>query len=402
VAEADRSPTVRDLESLRIARGSQPDRRSRLLPALIAIGGLAMASVVGYEVYIRTLGRPVEVETAIVSVKSAGQSPEVLSGSGYVITRAKYITIGTKILGQIIKEPIEEGQHVKKGDLLAQIDDRDYKAQLEQAIADHDLAVANLKLQEAKLARARALFDQGYLSRNELDVATNAAAVASASVKRAAAVIDYARFNVNQCTILAPIDGVVLQKYREVGATINYGGDIQAGGGTTDIAQLADTDDMRVEVDINESDISKVHLAMPATIVADAYPNRTFDAKVVKIYPEANRQKGTVKVEVRFLKPDMHIIKPEMSAKVTFLAAQPASPEQPLVLVPKKALVGQSGDTAWVWVVHDAVASRVPVTLGREFQAGVEVTHGLNGGELVIIVPPETLREGQQVAAKPA
>jgi RND family efflux transporter MFP subunit len=403
MAESERGPNVvRELDALRIARSAQPERRSRLLPALAGVVGVGVLATAGYEIYRHTLGRPPEVETAVVMVKSAGQPGEMLSGSGYVITRAKYITIGTKILGQIVNEPIEEGQHVRKGDLLAQIDDRDYKAQLAQAIAQRDLAVANLRLQEAKLRRSQELFRNSYLSQNELDIAQNATEVARAEVKRTSAEIDYAQFNVDQCRIVSPIDGVVLQKYREAGATINYGGEIQAGGGTTDIAQLADTDDMRVEVDINESDIAKASIGMPATIVPDAYPDRSFEGKVVKIYPEANRQKGTVKVEVRFDAPDMKIIKPEMSAKVVFLASASSAQSQPLILLPKKAAVNAAGNAAWVWVVRDGVTNRVPVVLGREFQGGVEVKQGLSGGEIVIVSPPDTLKDGANVVAKPS
>ncbi len=73
------------------------------------------------------------MQTAYVTMRRAGQPGVILTGSGYVVTQHKYITIGTKILGQIMEEPIEEGQHVKKGDLLARIDDRDYRAQLHQA-----------------------------------------------------------------------------------------------------------------------------------------------------------------------------------------------------------------------------------------------------------------------------
>jgi len=399
MAESERGPNVLDLESLRIARSSQPQRRNRALAAIVTLVIVALVVGGGYEGWLHTLGRPLEVETASVTVKSAGQPGELLSGSGYVTTRAKYITVGTKILGQIVREPIEEGRHVKKGDLLAQIDDRDYKAQLEQAVADYELAIANLKLEDAKLVRMQALFKQGYESQNDLDVAVNAVEVSRAAVNKAKAAIDYAKFNVDQCTILAPIDGVVLQKYREAGATINYGGDIQAGGGATDIAQLADTDDMRVEVDINESDISKVALGMPAKIIPDAYQEQSFDSKVVKIYPEADRQKGTVKVEVRFTHPDMRIIKPEMSAKVSFLAGTPTAQQEPLVLVPKKAIVG-SPTSPVVWVVRDGAASRVPLLLGREFQGGLEVKQGLSGGEQVIVTPPDNLKDGQQVIEK--
>jgi HlyD family secretion protein len=393
--ESDRGPNIRELESLRIVRGAEPKKPGRLRTLALGLVVAAVVAGAGLETYRLTLGKPPEVETADVSMRSAGQSGVLLTGSGYVITRAKYITIGTKIQGQIVEEPIEEGKVVKKGDLLARIDDRDYQAQLSQAKADHDLALANVKLKQTKLIRIRALYDQRYASPDELDIAINELAVAQAMLERAKAAIDFAKFNVSQTVIQSPIDGVVLQKYREAGATIVYG----TGSGTTDITQLASEDDMRVEVDINESDIAKVKLGMPASIAPDAYPDRTFAARVVKIYPEADRQKGTVKVEVRFDNPDRSIIKPEMSAKVSFLASGSGTPQATLVLVPKKAIVG-SGSSSAVWLVRDGTANRVSITPGGEFQDGIEVKQGLSGGETVIISPADTLKNGQRVSAK--
>jgi RND family efflux transporter MFP subunit len=394
--EPTRPPNIRELESLRIARAEKPAKRRVLLPVLGALAGIGILGAVGYVVWSRTLGRPPEVQTAIVAVRRAGQPGVILTGSGYIVTKHKYITIGTKILGQIIAEPIQEGQHIRRGDLLARIDDRDYLAQLHQADADRELAVANVKLKRAQTQRERALFKNGVASRDELDVSENSLAVAEAVLARADAAVDYAKFNVSQCVITSPINGIVLKKYREVGDTINYGGDIQAGGGTTDIVQLADTDDMRAEVDINEGDISKVGMGTPATVLPDAYPDHPFEAKVVKIYPAADRQKGTVKVEVDILKPDLRIIKPEMSAKITFLAQGPAKPQSPLVLVPKKAVVSDAG-SSFVWVVRDDTVRRIGVTLGRDFQDGIEVLQGLTGGEMVIVVPPPGLRNGEEV-----
>jgi len=353
--------------------------------------------VAGWLVYQRTLGRPIDVQTAIVTMKQAGQAGTLLTGSGYIITQHKYIVIGTKILGQIVAEPIEEGQKIKAGDLLARIDDRDYQAQLRQAYADRDLAMANVKLKQQRADRLRTLYKEGVQSKDALDDAENQLSVAQAALSRADGVIDYAKFNVSQTVIRSPINGVVLRKYREVGDTINFGGTIEAGGGTTDIAQLADLSDLRCEVDINESDISKVAMGSPATVIPDAYPDNPFPAKVVKIYPEADRQKGTVKVEVRILQPDLRMIKPEMSAKVTFLSSAPtARVEAATVLAPKKAIVTE-GKSNSVWVIRDGIAHSVPVTLGREYQEGVEVKQGLNGGEMVIVVPPAQLHDGEPV-----
>jgi RND family efflux transporter MFP subunit len=394
--EAPKGPNIRELESLRIARAAQPKKPSRLIPVAVSLALIAVLGIAGYVVYQKTLGRPPEVQTAIVSVKQAGQAGTVLTGSGYIITRHKYIVIGTKILGQIVAEPIEEGQRVKVGDLLARIDDRDYQAQLRQAYADRDLSVANVKLKKARAERLRELYRQGVQSKDSLDDAENQLSVAEADLSKSNAAIDFAKFNVSQTVIESPINGVVLQKYRELGDTINYGGEIQAGGGATDIAQLADLSDLRCEVDINESDIAKVKMGTPATVIPDAYPDNPFPAQVVKIYPEADRQKGTVKVEVKVLQPDLKIIKPEMSAKVTFQSIVTQTAAAPMVLVPKKAIV-TDGSANSVWVVRGDTAHQVPITVGREFQDGVEVKQGLSGGETVIVVPAATLKDGQNV-----
>jgi RND family efflux transporter MFP subunit len=392
-----RAPNIRDIESLRIERPTPAHQKRHLAPVVTAFALVAVLAVVGYIVYQRTIGRPPIVQTVIASVKAGGQPGVLLTGSGYVVTQHKYIVIGTKILGQIVEEPIEEGQHVRKGDLLARIDDRDYQAQLLQTLADRDLAAANLKLKAAQATRTRELFRNQTVSRDQLDVAENAMAVAEAELKRSRGAIDYARFNVSQCVITSPIEGVVLQKYRELGDTINYGGDVQTGGGTTDIVQLADTTDMRTEVDINETDIAKVTMGQPAAVVPDAYPDKSFAAFVAKIYPEADRQKGTVKVEVKLSNPDLRIIKPEMSAKVMFLTGSRRPQVAPLVIVPRKTIVADATGSA-VWVVHDGAAYRVAINTGRELQDGVEIRKGLNGGEEVVLEPPPNLKVGMHVA----
>jgi RND family efflux transporter MFP subunit len=390
---------LRELEALRIKRAPERRRRRRIVPLMVALVLIAAATAGGYEVYLRTLGRPAEVRTAYVTMQRAGEPGVVLTGSGYVVTRHKYITVGTKILGQIMEEPIEEGQHVKRGDLLARIDDRDYRAQLHQATADRELAVANVKLKDAQANRTRALFERGVESKDNLDVAVNAAEVARAALARADAAIDYAKFNVSQCYITSPINGIVLQKYRELGDTINYGGDIQAGGGATDIVQLADTDDMRAEVDINETDISKAAIGAAAKVVPDAYPDRSFDATLVKIYPEADRQKGTVKVEVSIKHPDLAIVKPEMSVRVNFLTGATGAGDKALLLVPKKAVI-TDGKASFVWTVTNGMAQRVPVMRGRELEDGVEIRQGLSDGDAVIIEPPADLKSGEKVVSK--
>src|SRR5215813_431638 len=389
--------TNHELETLRIERPQEQLRRKRSRLVSIAILMLLTTALgaASYVIYAKTIGRSPTVQTMMVVARTDRQSSVLLTGSGYIVTRHKYITIGTKILGQIVEEPIEEGQHIKAGDVLARIDDRDYQAQLRQAIAIRDVAKANLHLLQAKANRARHLMT-GAISTDDIETAITAAAVAQAQLKREEAAVDYAKFNVNQCVIRSPINGIVLKKYRELGDTINFGGQIQAGGGATDIAQLADTDDMRAEVDINEADIAKVGIGSPVVVALDAYPDKQFDAALVKVYPAADRQRGTVKIEVQIAQPDLQIIKPEMSAKVSFLVPKMKNGDEPRFTVPKSA-IRTEGTESYVWVVRDGMAKRATIVRGREIETGVEVTQGVKDGDIVIIAAAVSLKDGLRV-----
>src|SRR6266481_3974089 len=390
--------TNHELETLRIVRPQEQPRRkrSRLVSIAILMLLLTVLGAASYVIYAKTIGRSPTVQTMMVVARTDRQSSVLLTGSGYIVTRHKYIIIGTKVLGQIVAEPIEEGQHIKAGDVLARIDDRDYQAQLRQAIASQDVAKAKLHLLQDKAGRAHYLIKTGAISKDDFETAITAAGVGQAQLERDEAAVDYAKFNVNQCVISSPINGIVLKKYRELGDTINFGGQIEAGGGSTDIAQLADTGDMRAEVDINEADIAKVGIGSPATVALDSYPDKQFDAAVVKVYPEADRQKGTIKVEVQITRPDLQIIKPEMGVKVRFLENQPAATQQPRITVPKGAVRNEEGET-YVWTVREGIVQRVSIVRGQETETRIEIKQGLNDGDVVIVAAVVALKDGLRV-----
>ncbi len=393
--------TNHELETLRIVRPQEQPRRkrSRLVSIAILMLLLTVLGAASYVIYAKTIGRSPTVQTMMVVARTDRQSSVLLTGSGYIVTRHKYIIIGTKVLGQIVAEPIEEGQHIKAGDVLARIDDRDYQAQLRQAIAIRDVAKANLHLLQDKADRARYLIKTGAISKDDFETAITAAGVGQAELERDEAAVDYAKFNVNQCVISSPINGIVLKKYRELGDTINFGGQIEAGGGSTDIAQLADTDDMRAEVDINEADIAKVGIGSPVVVALDSYPDKKFDAALVKVYPAADRQKGTVKIEVQIARPDLQIIKPEMSVKVSFLEIRSPGKLEPVITVPKSAVRHDEGE-AYVWTVREGIVRRVSVVCGLTTETGIEVRQGLKDGDSVVITPDVKLVNGGKVSVR--
>src|SRR6516162_2319077 len=390
-----------ELETLRIERPQEQPRRkgSRLVPIAILMLLTTVSGAVSYVIYAKTISRSPTVQTMMVVARTDRQSSVLLTGSGYIVTRHKYITIGTKILGQLVEEPIEEGQHIKAGDILARIDDRDYQAQLRQAIAIRDVAKANLHLLQDKANRARHLIKTGAISTDDFETAITAAEAGQAELERDEAAVDYAKFNVNQCVISSPINGIVLKKYRELGDTINFGGQIQAGGGATDIAQLADADDMRAEVDINEADIAKVGIGSPVAVVLDSYPDKPFDAAVVKVYPAADRQKGTVKIEVQIARPDLRIIKPEMSAKVSFLVPKMKNGDEVRLTVSRSA-IHTEGTESYVWIVRDGIVRRVSVVCGLTTETGIEVRQGLKDGDSVVITSDVKLVNGGKVSVR--
>src|SRR5215470_10740401 len=176
--------TNHELETLRIERPQERPRRkrSRLVSIAILILLLTVLGAASYVIYAKTIGRSPTVQTMMVVARTNQESSVLLTGSGYIVTRHKYITIGTKILGQIVEEPIEEGQHIKAGDLLARIDDRDYQAQLRQAIAIRDVAKVNLHLLQDKADRARRLIKTGAISTDDFETAITAAEVAQAEI----------------------------------------------------------------------------------------------------------------------------------------------------------------------------------------------------------------------------
>ena len=210
-------PTERDerlrseLASLRIDRDQAATparrRRSRLWVTLVVL------ALVGLWVGMRArAGRVPEVQVVSATATAPGKPVRgtVLSGSGYVVTGEKYISIGVRVPGRIERYFVEEGQSVHAGDPLVALDDRDYRAAVAQAEAAVHTAEANLALHEADLRRISALHERHIVSRADLDTAVNRAAVDRATVAQLHAQLDQAKVQLDYTVLRAQRDGVVL------------------------------------------------------------------------------------------------------------------------------------------------------------------------------------------------
>ncbi len=392
---ADRDAQLRaDLSSLRIERApaAPPPRRRRRswIPGLLVV----VAAAAGAGLWIaghRPL--PVTVAYAERGATDAHEPLPVLSGSGYVVTGDRYVSVGVRVAGRIDRYFVEEGQSVKRGDPLVQLDDRDYRAIVAAIEARIASARANAALADSDLRRGQQLFHQGVISQQELDGLENKAAVSRAAIQQLDAELTQAHVNLEYTTLRAPADGVVLAKLKEVGEIAVPGG--FAGSG--DLIRLANLTDMRAEVDVNEADLNRVHLGQPAQVTPDAYPDAHYAADVVKLYPQVDRQKGTLKIEVHILEPDAKLL-PDMSARVTFL--QPPEADHAgdaVVVVPSAAVRRDEHGDSIVWVIRDGRAYRQRIETGGDLAAGVRITSGLLGGEAVVI-SGEPSSDGQAVA----
>ncbi|HJQ85108.1 MAG TPA: efflux RND transporter periplasmic adaptor subunit, partial [Candidatus Binatia bacterium] len=225
----------------------------------------------------------------------------------------------------------------------------------------------------------------------ELDVRAAEAATADAAIGQAEAELAAARVALEYTTLRAPRRGVILAKLKEVGEIAVPGG--FAGSG--DLIRMANLDDLRGQLDVTESELAKIRLGQRAELVPDAYPDRHYAAHVVKLYPQVDRQKGTLRVEVQIEKPD-DFLWPDMSARISFVEPVPAAEGRPSVLVPRAAVRGD-GSAPFVWLVGDGRVRRVDVVVGRDFGDRVQITRGLDGGETVVVGAPSDLRDGQAV-----
>jgi RND family efflux transporter MFP subunit len=384
-----------DLSTLRIDRAS-PEPRRGIHPAVLALIAVAVLAgvVVAVLAFVRGTAAPaVEVGTAEATGGGVA-SGSGISANGYVVARTK-ASVSSKILGRLAWIGVAEGSHAKVYEIIALLEDADYRAALLAARA----TVAQLDAQhvqaEREFRRARSLREQNLLSDADLEGAQTKLEVSLAQANAAHAQVKLAEATLENTRVRAPFTGTVLRKDAEVGEIVAPS---SAGGGLTRtaIVTMADLSTLEVEVDVNEAYIAQIRNGQPARITLDAYPDTSFSGRVRQVVPTADRQKATVLVKVSILDRDPRIL-PEMGAKVVFDAQGAQAQAAPRrVFVPQAALVTSEGRSA-VWVVTDGAVHRTWVDVGPVRGDRVEVRQGLTGGETLVLGAPATLQDGAKV-----
>jgi RND family efflux transporter MFP subunit len=390
-----------DLASLRIDRSSPGTglgkTRRRLGKLLFWLAFLVVLA--GAVFFLRDFLNPgVEVRLATAALTSPAQAQSVLTASGYVIARRK-AAVASKGTGRLVYLGVEEGDQVKRGQVIARLEDDDVVATLRRTRADLAAAEAELKDATESLKRQKMLLERDFVAQAEYDAA-------EARYKRVLASIDSARFAVREAEvavdytkIVAPFDGTVLRKNADVGEIMApLAG---AASSRAAVVTIADLSSLEVDADVAEANITRVKSEQACEIRLDAYPEQAYQGYVSKIVPTADRAKATVMVKIRFKSYDRRVL-PEMSAKVTFLAHDMAIQKdgnEPLLTLPAAAVASRDGQQV-VYRVEKNHAVAVPVVTGRTLGSLVEIKKGLNEGDKVISKIDGQIRAGVKVVDK--
>ncbi|MBW7907301.1 MAG: efflux RND transporter periplasmic adaptor subunit [Kiritimatiellae bacterium] len=254
-------------------------------------------------------------------VEATATDGVALTVSGYVIPRER-IEISPRFQGTVKWIGVKKGDRVKAGDVLARLEDDEYRARAADAEARVAKAEAGLELARSNFERAQTLRTKETSSEQELDDARQNLKAAQAELKAAEAALAQAKLYVEWCVIRAPITGVILEKLvnpNELVTPVSFGG---SRGPSTAFLAMADLGDLQVEIDLNEVDTPKVRLGQACRISPEAYPDKRYEGVVAEIAPEANRAKGTLQIKVQIKEPDAFLT-PELSARVDFLSDRP-------------------------------------------------------------------------------
>ncbi len=311
------------LRSLRIERGSEDEAASGsggppawIVPSAIA-GGVALV-IGGAAGWLLKPAppppppAPVAAESQVGSTVSAGG----LVASGYVVAR-RQATVAAEVTGRLLEVRVEEGQRVRRGEVLAILEPTLARADLGAARARAVAAEADLAEAQRVLNRTRELAGRGFASDASLTAAQSRYDQAAAQHNAQRSDAQRAAAQLSRYEIRAPFEGVVVNKAAQPGEIISP---VSAGGGftRTGVCTIVDMTSLEIEVDVSEAYIARVSQGQRVEAVLDAYPDVTFPARVVATIPSADRSRATVRVRIGFDQLDPRIL-PEMAISVRFL-----------------------------------------------------------------------------------
>ncbi|EKZ9487328.1 MdtA/MuxA family multidrug efflux RND transporter periplasmic adaptor subunit [Enterobacter hormaechei] len=328
---------------------------------------------------------PVQAATAITQ-----SVPRYLTGLG-TITAANTVTVRSRVDGQLMAIHFQEGQQVKAGDLLAEIDPSQFKVALAQAQGQLAKDKATLANARRDLARYQQLVKTNLVSRQELDTQQSLVSESQGTIKADEAAVASAQLQLDWSRITAPIDGRVGLKQVDIGNQI-------ASGDTTGIVVITQTHPIDLVFTLPESDIATIMQAKKAgtPLKVEAWDrankNKLSDGTLLSLDNQIDTTTGTIKLKARFNNQDDALF-PNQFVNARMLVAT----EENAVVIPAAALqMGNDGNFVWV-LNDDNKVSKHLVTTGIQNSQTVVISAGLSSGDRVVTDGIDRLTEGAKV-----
>lgn len=300
-----------------------------------------------------------------------------------------------KVPGTLVQLPVQIGQRLERGDLIAALDAASYVLQQQQAQASLIEAQANDRRASANYERTKGLYANDNASLNDLEAARAQAESAQAVVASAAKALEIAELNVSYTRLVAEAECSIAS----LGVEINE--NVQAG---QQIAAVSCGDTYEVTLNLPESLIGSVDQWTPVSIRFSAIPDEVFVGEVTEVAVASAAQSAAFPVVIKIV-GDHPELRSGLAADVTFQFDSSDGPEGRVVL-PVTAVIRDPNGT-FVYVAEpdgpgdEAVVRRRPVTLGELTQSGIEITEGLSTGDRVITAGISVIRDGQRVLTPP-
>ena len=295
--------------------------------SIIYIGSAVIVLAAGFLIYktVTKTKQTVSIETAKVE---RGTISNTVTATG-TLEAVKTVEVGTQVSGVIEKLFVDFNSEVKKGQLLAQLDETPLMAQLDQSKASVDQAEAQVKYQKATYERYKALLAKKLIAQSDFDLAEFNYNNALGSLNNAKSMYDKNKINLSYARIYSPIDGTVLDRAVEVGQTV------AASFNTPTLFTIAnDLTQMRVEAKVDEADIGQLISGQRVEFTVDAFPIKKFNGEVteIRLQPVTTNNVVTYTVVIGAPNPD-NILKPGMTANATFFVTE----RKDILLVSAKA-----------------------------------------------------------------
>lgn len=266
------------------------------------------------------------------AVAQRGNLTITINSTG-VVEPTLTVELKSKASGEIIELPIEEGDMVKKGQLIARLDQTTAKNDFDQAEADLEVAKVALSQADKQAQRQNQLYERGLISESDYENAILAKEQANSNLVRAKTALEYAKERLSDTIIKSPIDGIVLRKLVEKGQIIASG--ISAVTGGTAIATVADMSRAYVRTSVDEVDIGQIELNQKATVIAETYPDREFHGELLRIHPLAKVEQNVTTFDVTIEVDNSEgLLMAGMNASVEIVAGF----KENALLVPRDAL----------------------------------------------------------------